>query len=141
MPGPQPAPHLGEVTNVMKECVHECSVAVPGSGVDDHARFLVHHQERFVLPHDAQRDVLREELDRLTRRYLQPNDLSGAQTLGLPLRKSSVHQHVTCVDEPLHAASRQGAPLREQCVEPLPFIALLDRERPDASFSHAWKDR
>jgi hypothetical protein len=71
-----------------------------------HARFLVYDDERAVLEHDVEGDVLGLDRQNLRRGYVDFDALAGLQPLRFP-SDLPVHQHPTILDQGLHTNSRK----------------------------------
>ena len=116
--GAEHAPDPGQVAHPGEQRVDERAARGTRTGVDDQAGRLVHDDDRLVLVHHAQRDVLGREL-----RRGGGGDHDAARWPGLHARRSArrgrVEPHVARRDQRLQTGARErGQPSREPRVEP-----------------------
>ncbi len=113
-PRPQHAAHAGEVADAREQRIDERAAGRAGTGVDDEPRRLVDHEQRGVLVHDPQRDVLGLRLGGRGGRHAHHGALPEPDAGG-GARRGRVDLDLAGRDQRLQAGARQ---LRQAAREP-----------------------
>ena len=109
--------------------IHQRAGGVAGGGVDHQPARLVDDDDRIVLEHDVERDVLRRGRRRLRRRQRDRDGVAGVDAVARIADCAAADRHLAGEDQGLEPRARQvGDRHGERAVEPLAGIRLGDHD-------------
>src|SRR5213080_4955942 len=100
------ATDAGKICAMRKQGINQCAAFSPGAGMNRNSRRFVYNYQVVVFEENGERDLFRDQVNRLNRWFYQDNAIARSNNFA-HARRTTIYRHETIADKYLDSRARK----------------------------------